>query len=250
MTPQSPRKTNPASNSLLEELRSRAEGNSLPSEKQRLSEAQIRSSIDQLLWHIHGWLEEVARYLQTLRPPVTHEFNFSNLMTMRSLTLDQCFVSYRRQRFGEQELLDHVEFYYRLMCPSTPIVRVPATSANEVETRLRVVGLAFEANPEIDQWRSVRAVQFKINPEIKVTIRLEPDYVQHKIGVRLSNVDRFEALQMVFSPSQLDEEALEDLVRLILGESSAFLKRAPWVTNWRPTRPAFTPVAPVSRYIL
>ncbi|MDR2711274.1 MAG: hypothetical protein LBB65_08170 [Burkholderiales bacterium] len=237
-------------NSLLEELRMRAEGNAPPSEKHRLSEAQIRSSIDQLLWHIHGWLEEVARYLEKLHPPVTHEFNFSNLMTMRSLTLEQSFVAYRRQRFGEQELLDHVEFYYRLMCPSSPIIRVPGTSSNEVETRLRVAGLAFEANTETDQGRTVRAVQFKIIPEIKATIRLEPDYVQHKIGVRLSNVDRFEALQMVFSPSQLDEDALEDLIRLILGESAAFLKRAPWVANWRPTRPAFVPVKPVSRYIL
>jgi len=228
----------------------RAEGNSPPSEKNRLSEAQIRSSMDQLLWHIHGWLEEVARYLQTLRPTVSHEFNFSNLMVMRSLTLEQSFVSFRRQRFGEQELLDHVEFYYRLMCPVSSIIRVPSTVANETETRLRVAGLAFEVSPEMDEKRIVRAVQFKIVPEIKSTIRIEPDYVQHKIGVRLSNVDRFEAMQMVFTPSQLNEDALEDMVRLMLGESTAFMKRAPWVANWRPTRPALTSVKPVSRYIL
>jgi hypothetical protein len=248
MTPKNPHNIN--QQSLLEELRMRAEGNTLPSEKNRLSEAQIRSSIDQLLWHIHSWLEEVARYLETLRPPVAHEFRFSNLMVMRSLTLEQSFVSFRRQRFDEQELLDHIEFFYRLTCPSSPIVRAPSTSANEIETRLRVAGLAFESSPEMDQWRAVRAVQFKIIPEIKATIRLEPDYVQHKIGVRLSNVDRFEVMQMVFSPAQLDEEALEDLVRLVLGESTTFLKRAPWVPNWRPTRPTFAPVRPVSRYIL
>ncbi|MDR0771119.1 MAG: hypothetical protein LBE75_07970 [Burkholderiales bacterium] len=248
MTKKDPRHTD--RKSLLDELRMRAEGNTPPSEKNRLSEAQIRTSIDQLLWHIHAWLEEVARYLETLHPPVSHEFRFGNLMVMRSLTLEQSFVSYRRQRFGEQELLDHIELYYRLTCPSSPIIRVPSLSANDVETRLRVAGLAFESSPEVDEWRAVRAVQFKILPEIKTTIRLEPDYVQHKIGVRLSNVDRFEVMQMLFSPAQLDEEALEDLVRLILGESTAFLKRAPWVPNWRPTRPTFASVQPVSRYIL
>ncbi len=248
MTTEDPRDTD--RKSLLEELRTRAEGGGLPAEKNRLSETQIRISIDQLLWHIHCWLEEVARYLETLRPPVTHEFRFSNLMIMRSLVMEQSFVSFRRQRFGEQELLDHVEFFYRLACPSSPIIRVPSISADDVETRLRVAGLAFETSPEMDQWRTVRAVQFKIIPEIKTTVRFEPDYVQHKIGVRLSNVDRFEVMQMVFSPAQLDEEALEDLVRLMLGESTSFLKRAPWVPNWRPTRPAFTPVRPTSRYIL
>ncbi|MDR2173174.1 MAG: hypothetical protein LBE32_03075 [Burkholderiales bacterium] len=248
MTNEDPRNTD--QKSLLDDLRMRAEGNSPPSERNRLSEAQIRNSMDQLLWHIHGWLEEIARYLEKLRPPVAHEFRFGNLMVMRSLTLEQSFVSYRRQRFGEQELLDHVELFYRLACPSSPIIRVSSTSANEIETRLRVAGLAFENSPETDQWRAVRAVQFKIVPEIKTTIRIEPDYVQHKIGVRLSNVDRFEIMQMVFSPSLLDEEALEDLVRLMLGENTAFLKRAPWVPNWRPTRPSFTSVKPTSRYIL
>jgi hypothetical protein len=235
--------------SLLEELRTRSEGNTLSSEKNRLNEAQMRFSINQLLWNIHAWLEEVARYLETLRPPVSHEFRFKDLMVMRSLTLEQSFVSYRRQRFGEQELLDHVEFYYRLVCPSGPIIRVSAFSANEVETQLRVAGLTFETNTERNQGQTMRAVQFKINPEIKTTIRIEPDYIQHKIGIRLSNVDRFDVMQMVFSPAQLDEEALEDLVRLILGESTAFLKRAPWTPSWRPTRPAFASAQPVSSYI-
>ncbi|GEM_PF-1337536 len=224
---------------LLDELRKRADGQPPATQTPAPNENQIRASIDELLWQIHGWLEEVARHLDKLRPSVSQEFHFGNLLTFRALTLESSFVSCRRFRFEEQELLEQIEFFYRLRGPSDQIVRVQASAADETETRMRVAGLSFETSPQTNEWRKVHAVQFKVRPEIKVDIRFEPDYIKHQIGVRLSNVDRFDAMYMVFSPAQLDEDALEDLVRLILGESHAFLKRAPWLTHWRPTRPAF-----------
>ncbi|MCL4761578.1 MAG: hypothetical protein KJ018_07305, partial [Burkholderiales bacterium] len=39
--------------------------------------------------------------------------------------------------------------------------------------------------------------------------------------------DRFETVDLEFMPEQVDEGELEDLVRLMLGESNAFLRRAP-----------------------
>ena len=43
----------------------------------------------------------------------------------------------------------------------------------------------------------------------------------------LRNVDRFEAVALEFAPEKLDEAALEDLVRFMLGEPNGFLRRAP-----------------------
>ncbi len=222
---------------LLDELRKQAEGKAPSTQSPLPSESQIRASIDELLWQIHGWLEEVARHLDKLCPPVAHEFRFINLLTFRGLTLESPFVSYRRTRFEEQDLLEQVEFFYRLRGPSDQIIRVQASTADETETRMRVAGLSFETSPQTNEWRKVHAVQFNVRPEIKTDIRFEPDYIKHQIGVRLANVDRLESMYMVFSPAQLGEEALEDLVRLILGEKSTFLKRAPWQMHWRPTRP-------------
>ena len=44
---------------------------------------------------------------------------------------------------------------------------------------------------------------------------------------RCANVDRFESVSLEFAPEHVDEAALEDLVRFMLGESDAFLRRAP-----------------------
>ena len=47
------------------------------------------------------------------------------------------------------------------------------------------------------------------------------------MDVTLRNVDRFESVVLEFAPDRLDEAALEDLVKFMLGEESGFLRRAP-----------------------
>jgi hypothetical protein len=47
------------------------------------------------------------------------------------------------------------------------------------------------------------------------------------VTVALVNVDRLERVTLEFQSTAIDESVLEDLVRLILGRASAFLKRAP-----------------------
>ena len=55
----------------------------------------------------------------------------------------------------------------------------------------------------------------------------EPDYHRQVVQVTLRNVDRFESVHLEFEPDKIDEPALEDLVKFMMGESSAFLRRAP-----------------------
>ena len=43
--------------------------------------------------------------------------------------------------------------------------------------------------------------------------------------VALANVDRLERLTLEFPSTAIEEPVLEDLVRLILGRNSAFLRR-------------------------
>jgi hypothetical protein len=58
-------------------------------------------------------------------------------------------------------------------------------------------------------------------------VRFQPDYARQVVDVTLRNVDRFESVVLEFPPDRLDEAALEDLVKFMLGEESGFLRRAP-----------------------
>jgi hypothetical protein len=58
-------------------------------------------------------------------------------------------------------------------------------------------------------------------------VRFRADYQTGIVAAELANVDRFDRVTLEFHSSTIDEPVLEDLVRLILGRDSAFLRRAP-----------------------
>jgi hypothetical protein len=47
------------------------------------------------------------------------------------------------------------------------------------------------------------------------------------VTAALANVDRLDRITLEFHSNAIEEPVLEDLVRLILGRDSAFLRRAP-----------------------
>lgn len=53
------------------------------------------------------------------------------------------------------------------------------------------------------------------------------DYETGLVTVALVNVDRLDRVTLEFHSNAIDEPVLEDLVRLMLGRDSAFLRRAP-----------------------
>ena len=96
-----------------------------------------------------------------------------------------------------------------------------------VDARLRNAGMQFRYDAEFDERKVLKSGLFLVTPAVTGTVRFNPDYRLHSIGVRLTNVDRFENVDLEFKPEQVDEAAMEDLVRLMLGETNSFLRRAP-----------------------
>ncbi|HET7033585.1 MAG TPA: hypothetical protein VFJ48_10710 [Casimicrobiaceae bacterium] len=213
--------------SLLDELRQRSEALQAQRAAARLPEEQARHAIDGALWRAFRWLDEAMGHLEIIRPDVRHRFQLGDYLTFDSLQIDSGFAAFRRHGLGTGDRLEQVEMFYRLAAPKPAVVRVSTLTAVAVEERLRAAALHFHSDNELDKDKIVRNTLFHVEPTIRASVRFKPDYRQHAIDVMLRNVDRFESVMLEFEPSAIDEAALEDLVRLVLGESNAFLHRAP-----------------------
>lgn len=211
---------------LLDRLRKQSDA-VRASETPRRSTEEILLDIDQRLWRAYRWLDEALAHLSVIKPVVAHEFRVENLFTLSGLKLEQGFVSYRRRHLGGQDLLDYVEMFYRLIGQKPLAVKVPPSAVGAVETRLRNAAIPFRYEAQQDERKVITSGTFTVTPAVTASVRFDPDYRGHEIGVRLSNVDRFESVHLEFKPERFDEAALEELVRLVLGESNAFLRLAP-----------------------
>jgi hypothetical protein len=162
-----------------------------------------------------------------IKPVVAHEFRIESLFGLSGLQIEQGFVSYRRRDDGGHDLLEYVETFYKLSGRDPMKLKVPASAVSATEMRLRNAGMPFRYQAQTDERKVIQTGTFTVQPAVLASIRFDPDYRRQEIDVRLTNVDRFESVNLEFKPEQFDESALEDLVRLVLGETNTFLRRAP-----------------------
>jgi len=212
--------------SLLDELRQRSASLRAERAAARLPEEEARQAMDAVLWRTFRWLEEVMDHLDVIRPEVRHRFRLADDLVVDCPQFDSGFATFRRQGLATGDTLEHVEMFYRLTAPKPLVLRVNPLAARAVEERLRAAALHFNTDIEQDAAKVLFSV-FHVEPAIKASVRFKPDHRHRVIDVLLRNVDRFESVTLQFDLDALDEAALEDLVRFMLGESNAFLHRAP-----------------------
>ena len=73
----------------------------------------------------------------------------------------------------------------------------------------------------------MRKCSFSVPPAIPARVSLRVDYQTGIVKAALVNVDRLDRVTLEFHSNDIEEPILGDLVKLILGRDSAFLRRAP-----------------------
>lgn len=213
--------------SLLDELREKSEALRAEGEAARRPLEEGIREIDRILWRAFRWLDEALGHLQVIRPQVGHTFHLGQVMTLQRPRFERAFVSFRRKAVANIEVLEHVELFYRLEGDKPVILRVPPLSAGSVEERLRASTMPYQYQTEQDERRVVRYGVFHVQPHVSASVRFEPDYREQTVHVSLRNVDRFESVHLEFQPERVNEMALEQLVKFMLGESNSFIRLAP-----------------------
>jgi hypothetical protein len=230
--------------SLLDNLRAQSTAVRAQGEAARKPVEEALADIDAKLWRAFRWLDEALGHLEVIKPQVNHRFAIPGVVTIERPQFERGFVSYRRRPLAGQDLLAQIELFYRLIGPQPIIVKVHPGTALSIEDRLRPSSMPYQYVTEMDENRIVRYGVFNITPAISANVRFEPDYFRQVIEVVLRNVDRFEAVSLEFQPDKLDEAALEDLVKFVLGEANTFLRRAP-LAGFR-AKPQQPPTQPVN----
>ncbi|HEY1329282.1 MAG TPA: hypothetical protein VGI14_20280 [Casimicrobiaceae bacterium] len=217
----------PKPGSLLDSLRAKSSAVRAQGEAAKRPVEEALAEMDRRLWRAFRWLDEALGHLEVIQPVVAHRFTIPNVVAVERPQFQRGFVSYRRKALGGQELLEQVEVFYRLVGGEPIVLRVHPGSATGVEERLRVSSMPYQYQTEQDEKRVVKFGVFHITPTVTANIRFEPDYHHQTVEVILRNVDRFESVALDFAPDKLDEAALEDLLKFMLGEPNGFLRRAP-----------------------
>ncbi len=215
----------PSSPALLSSLRARAEALRGDAQAMRRSAADAALAVERRLHAAYQWLEEALAHLDVIRPAIDRRFAVDGALTIAMPRYAGGAVSLRRTWRDGRDMIEGVDLGYRMRCDAPIRVVAPRATAGMLAERMRAAQIAFDY---LAPSSNAQGGVFTVTPELCASIRLARHPAGRGIVVTLANVDRLEAVALEFAADALGEDALEDLVRLMLGASDAFLRRAPF----------------------
>jgi len=211
--------------SLLDELRTQYEAaRQSPHEHVDVESFQ---AIDARLRKAFRWLEKAVTYLDGLKPPIDHRFDLGHGLVFESPRFGHGSVGQHEHRIVGFPVLDEINIYYEISASKPLALEVAPGGVASAEKALDEAGLQYTSRRVEDSGGTVRKCSISVPPAIPAAVSFHADYQTGLVTVALVNVDRLERVTLEFHSNAIEEPVLEDLVRLILGRDSAFLRRAP-----------------------
>ncbi len=211
--------------SLLDELRTQYEAVHEPADDR--GDVESFHAIDSRLRKAFRWLEKAITYLNGLKPSIDHRFDLGYGYAFDSPRFGHGSVGQHERRIVGFPVLEEIDVYYEISASKPLSIEVVPGWVSFAEKTLDAFGLQYSCRRIESPEGTLSKCIFSVPPVIPARVTFRADYRQGLVAVALVNVDRLERVTLEFASPDIDEPTLEDLVRLILGRDSAFLKRVP-----------------------
>lgn len=178
-----------------------------------------------LIWR---YLEDLAQHLSVLIPPGP-AFSLDGKTPWPAMQLSN-FRSDARKRHGYgQEIFDHVGMGWQIL-PQPGAATRGSVSVNfppdleRVESRLISSGVPYE------RWEvrkpgenALLSIRFDYQAMTRGSVSVKPNHEQGQLEFRLSNVSGFGISTQRWPATQIDDDLLDELAKLIIGQPSRFI---------------------------
>jgi hypothetical protein len=215
----------PDRTSLLDELRTQYEA----ARESATDHSNVEGfrDIDARMRKAFRWLEKAVTYLDGVKPAVDHRFDLGHGLVFESPRFGHGSVGQHERRIVGYPVLDEINIYYEITASKPLALDVAPGMVALAEKALDDAGLQYASRRVEDSGGNVRKCAISVPPAIPAAVSFRVDYQTGIVQVVLVNVDRLERVTLEFHSNAIEEPVLEDLVRLMLGRDSAFLRRAP-----------------------
>jgi hypothetical protein len=215
----------PDRTSLLDELRTQYEA----ARQSATDHSNVEGfrDIDARMRKAFRWLEKAVTYLDGVKPAVDHRFDLGHGLVFESPRFGHGSVGQHERRIVGYPVLDEINIYYQITASKPLALDVAPGMVALAEKALDDAGLQYASRRVEDAGGNVRKCAISVPPAIPAAVSFRVDYQTGIVQVVLVNVDRLERVTLEFHSNAIEEPVLEDLVRLMLGRDSAFLRRAP-----------------------
>jgi len=192
------------------------------------SENQKTSQRDEILQRIHSalgmayqYLNDFVQQLNILKPPYAKSYAFFGAADFDELAWQEGRADFRMQETSsDNRLYDQVTLRYRLAGPKQFRLVRENPALEKLRKALFDYNIAYTADEVRNERGLVERATFSFPCEIKAGLLLSGNYETGKLLLRTRNIERFGIMEYQLLPEAINQEALDELARLILGENN------------------------------
>jgi hypothetical protein len=174
------------------------------------------------------YLEELAKQLNVIGPNGP-KLSLNGKTPWPDMKLVDFRVDARKKKLRDQDVFDYIVLGWRIVpCDGEPVSG--SVSANfppdltRIETRLSAGSVKHDRiNVRHPEKNTLQAIRFDYLTEARASVTVTVDHDIAQMSFRLANVQGFEVGNAVYSAQQLHSPLLDELAKLIVGQSSEVL---------------------------
>jgi hypothetical protein len=211
--------------SILDELRTQYEAARTSDHSH--SDVEGYEQINARMRKAYAWLDKAFSYLDGVKPSIAHRFDVGHGLVFEQTKFGRGFVGQHERRIVGFPVIDEINIYYEIAAAKPLTIEVAPAGVQMAEKALDDAGLQYTCRRVEDHTGVVRNCIITVPPAIPAKVSMHVDYLTGLVVVPLVNVDRFDRVSLEFHSQAIDDGVLDDLLKLIVGRDTAFLRRAP-----------------------
>lgn len=174
------------------------------------------------------YVSDLVKQLNVIEPPGPC-FSLNGKTPWPAMKLLDFHVDARKKKLHDQDVYDYIGIGWRIVpCDGVPVSG--SVSANfppelsRIEARLFAGAVKYErVNVRHPVKDTLQEIRFDYLTEARGGIIITTDHEAAKLSFRLANVTGFEVLNTAYRADQIQGSVLDELAKLIVGQSSRFI---------------------------
>lgn len=211
--------------SLLEKLKREALSKQMTDSQRFSLQIQQKRFISDALQGAFQYLREFSLQLNIIKPAYPLPYSLLNLVSFDDLTWQEGRADFRMvPDTAEDKLYEQVTLRFRLGSGRELRVERENPAHETFRAALFENNITFQEDGVRNERGHVSRTAFTFPCEVKAGLIFVADYKVGDIRLQLRNLQRFGSAEYRLAPEALTHEALEELGRLLIGETSRFEK--------------------------
>jgi hypothetical protein len=170
------------------------------------------------------YLDDLIKQLNIIKPAIPKEFVFPGNIVFAGMGWVEGAADFRMVPTAtEDRRYDSLTARFRLAAPQQIAVERDAIGVEPLRKTLHDYGIAFTVEEKLNARHQVERARFSFPCEVKAGFIIKADYEAGNLLLRTRNIERFGMMEFRLQAEDLNQETLDELTKLFLGEKSRFM---------------------------